>query len=216
MDRRIQSLIALAFLLVSFFSINPVYAATKKPHVQPPPVIAESPQLQQCLKRADDLPDIAAAEATAWIKKGGGNDAHLCRAFAQMNRGMHEDAAKDFWVLASYYDKFDAHHAVLMHDMAGQEFLATNKIKDALAQYGMALNIAPKDPQSLIGRAKTRMAVDRYWDALDDLNKALKIDPNNVDALRQRGRAWAQLGDNKNAQEDFGRAEDLATSETKK
>ncbi len=200
MDRRIQSLIALAFLLVSFFSINPVYAATKKPHVQPPPVIAESPQLQQCLKRADDLPDIAAAEATAWIKKGGGNDAHLCRAFAQMNRGMHEDA----------------HHAVLMHDMAGQEFLATNKIKDALAQYGMALNIAPKDPQSLIGRAKTRMAVDRYWDALDDLNKALKIDPNNVDALRQRGRAWAQLGDNKNAQEDFGRAEDLATSETKK
>ena len=69
------------------------------------PQIPSSPQLQKCLQRADDMPDIAAAEAVVWIKKGGGNDAHLCRAFAQANRGMHADAAREFWALGSTYDK---------------------------------------------------------------------------------------------------------------
>ena len=169
-----------------------------------------SPQLQKCLKRADDLPDIAAAEAAVWIKKDGGNEAHLCRAFAQANRGMHADAAREFWFLASFYDKNGSSRAVLMHNLSGQEFLLGKDIKNAEAQYAASLKSVPDNTGGLVGRAQTRMAHEKYWDALDDLNRALKIKPDSVDALRQRGRVWTHLGNDKNAQEDFEKAEALA------
>jgi regulator of sirC expression with transglutaminase-like and TPR domain len=44
----------------------------------------------------------------------------------------------------------------------------------------------------------------------------LKADPNSIAALRQRGRAWEQLGNEKNAQEDFGQAEALETPDATK
>ncbi|MDR3423751.1 MAG: tetratricopeptide repeat protein [Alphaproteobacteria bacterium] len=179
-------------------------------HADAPAQIALSPQLQTCLQRADELPDIAAAEATAWIKKGGGDDAHLCRAFAQANRGMHVDAAREFWALASGYDKSEPHRAVAMHDLSGQEFLRAKDVKNATAQYDAALKIAPDDATSLTGRAMTLMESERYWDAINDLNRAIKAAPDDADALRQRGRAWAQLGNEKNAEEDFGHAAALA------
>lgn len=177
-------------------------------HADTPP---ESPQLKKCLQRADDLPDIAAAEAAIWIKKTPSNEAHLCRAFAQSNRGMHADAAREFWFLASFYDKHDTSRAVLMHNLSGQEFLRAKDVKNAETQFATALIISPNNPASLTGRAQTRIAHEKYWDALDDLNRALKADSKNIEALRQRGRVWAQLDNPKNAQEDFARAEALTT-----
>ena len=173
----------------------------------------ESSQLQTCLKRADDLPDIAAVEAGAWLKEGGSNDARLCRAFAQSNRGMHADAARDFWALASVYDKTNTARAVTMHNMSGQEFLSAKDVKNASVQYAATLKLAPQNVEGLVGRAECSMQVERYWDAIDDLNRALKNDPNSLPALRQRGRAWEQLGNEKNAQEDFAQAEALEAPE---
>jgi len=167
-------------------------------------------QLQKCLQRADDLPDQAAAEAAIWIKQGGGNPAHLCRAFAQANRGMHADAAREFWALATFYDKKDAVRAVLMHNTSGQEFLRAKDNKNAEAQYTAALKLGPDNGTALVGRAETYMESERYWDAVVDLNHALKINPKDVDALRQRGRAWEQLGNPKNAEDDFAQAANLA------
>ena len=176
--------------------------------------VAESPQLQKCLKRADDLPDMAAAESAVWIKQNGGNDAHLCRAFAQANRGMHADAAREFWALASYYDKKtpaqNLNRALLMHNLAGQEFLRAKDPKNAETRYEAALKIAPSNATSLIGRAQTRMEAERYWDALDDLNCVLKENPDDINALRQRGLVWSHLGNEKNAQEDLAHAAALA------
>jgi tetratricopeptide (TPR) repeat protein len=170
----------------------------------------ESEHLQKCLKRADELPDIAAAEAGAWIKNNGGDEAHVCRAFAQANRGMHEDAAREFWGLASHMKKTNPAKAVTMHALAGQEFVRAKKPVDAEAQYNAALKITPQNPDLYIDRAKARMAMEKYWDALDDLNRAIKMKPDDAEALRQRGRAWAQLGNGKNAQEDFEHAEALS------
>jgi tetratricopeptide (TPR) repeat protein len=176
--------------------------------------ISESPQLQKCLKHVEEMPDIAAAEAQVWIKNQGGNDAHLCRAFAQSGRGMHEDAAREFWGLASGFDKHDKGRGVMMHNLAGKEFLAAKDAKNAEGQFAAVLKIAPMNSAALVGRAETRMAAERYWDAIDDLNAALKINPDNVDALRQRGRAWTNLGNDKNAQEDLAHAALVETDKT--
>ncbi|MDR3450667.1 MAG: hypothetical protein P4M15_13155, partial [Alphaproteobacteria bacterium] len=180
-----------------------VYAANA------PATPVESPQLQKCLKRADDLPDMAAAEAQMWIKKNGGNDAHLCFAFAQANRGMHSDAAREFWYVAAYYDKNDTKRAVLMHAMSGHEFMRAKEYRAAEFQYGNALKIAPGDVSSLIGRAESRTEQQKYWDALDDLNKAVAANPRDAYALRQRARVWLKLDNTKNAEEDFSNADAL-------
>ncbi len=172
-------------------------------------ISTESPHLQKCLKHVEEMPDIAAAEAQAWIKNNGGNDAHLCRAFAQGARGMHEDAAREFWALASGFDKRDKGRGVMMHNLSGKEFLAAKDAKNAEGQFASVLKIAPMNSAALIGRAETLMMSEKYWDALDDLNRVLKNNPKNADALRQRGLAWVHLGNDKNAQEDFGRAQDL-------
>ena len=174
-----------------------------------------SPQLQKCLQRADDLPDIAAAEATAWIKNGGGNEAHYCHAVAQSNRGMHADSAREFWFLGAFYDKRGDARAILMHGLSAQEFMRAKDPKNAEGQYTAALKMAPNDAPSLLGRAEVRMAMEKYWDAIDDLNRALKIKPADADILRQRGRAWLQLGNDKNAQEDFATAADIEAAPPK-
>lgn len=179
------------------------------PKTAPVPAPVLSPQLQRCLQRADDLPDIAAAESEAWVRSGGGNDAHLCRAFAQSNRGMHEDAAREFWYLAAAYKKKDPARAVQMHDMAGREFMRAQDYKNADRQYARAMAIDPRDSDALIGQAETRMQSEHYWDAISDLNRVLKTDPDNIEALRQRGRAWAELGDDRDAREDLTRAANL-------
>jgi tetratricopeptide (TPR) repeat protein len=176
----------------------------------PPAAPAESDRLKKCLKRADDLPDIAAAEAGAWIKQGGGDEAHLCRAFSQENRGMHADAARDFWALASAYKKKNAARALDMDNLAGQEFLRANDSANAILRFDEVIKIAPRLPAGYIGRAASLMATEKYWEAIVDLDRALALDPKNVEALRQRGRAWHQLGNDKNAQEDLGAAADLA------
>ena len=175
-----------------------------------------SPQLQKCLKRAEDLPDMAAAEAATWIKNKGGNEAHLCRAFAQANRGMHEDAAREFWALASFYDKRDPGRALLMHNLSGQEFIEAKDSKNAEQQFNVALQISPNNADSLIGHAKVLMASEHYWDALEDLNRALKVKPKESEALRQRGLVWAHLGNDKNAQEDFDNAAALQSEQANK
>ena len=172
--------------------------------------------LQICLKRADDLPDMAAAEAAAWIKRGGGTDAHLCRAFAQANRGMHQDAAREFWALAASFAKTDKAQGVSMYDLAGQEFLRAKDTANAEDQFAFALQIAPKDLDALMGRAKVHMQYEKYWDALDDLNEVLAQDPKNAVGYRLRGDVWMHLGNEKNAEEDFEQAEMQSAHQTKK
>ncbi len=179
----------------------------------------ESPQLKACLKKADDLPDMAAFEAEVWIKKGGGNEAHLCRAFAQANRGMHADAAREFWALASAYEKQkpkDEGRALLMHNLAGQEFLKASDVKSAVAQFKASLKIAPADAVAMLGMAQIHQEAERYWDALTILNAVLEKKPDDIAALRQRGLVWRHLNNPNNAKEDFIKAGALAEAKARK
>jgi tetratricopeptide (TPR) repeat protein len=105
------------------------------------------------------------------------------------------------------YEKTDAGRAVTLHNFAGQEFLRAKDPRSALAHYATSLRLSPANTDALIGHAESYMASERYWEAVDDLNRVIATQPKNLIALRQRGRAWLQLGNDKNAQEDFERAE---------
>lgn len=165
--------------------------------------------LEACLKKADDLPDIAFAEAGAWLKAGGGGGARLCRATAQFHRGEFLDAAREFAALAAASDVKDRKHAASLHEEAGLSFMRGNDFKNSEQQYAAAIALEPDEPEVWVDRATERASDEKYWDAIDDLNRALKIMPDNALALRLRGQAWMKLDQETNAVADFAHAQEV-------
>ncbi len=57
------------------------------------------------------------------------------------------------------------------------------------------LSLSPDDPDLLIDRAIAAGDLDRYADAVDDLDRALELDPRRADALALRAAGWRHVGD---------------------
>ncbi len=169
--------------------------------------------LAQCLHRAERTPDETLAQAEQWLKQGGGDRARLCRAFAQFHGGDTIFAAQEFAALAAARDKTDRKHAASLYTQAGLAYMRANDHKNAEVAYGKALILEPQDPEMWLDRATERAAVERFWDAIDDLNRALDIMPDMIDALRLRGQAWTKLGQESKARADFERAAMLEAAE---
>ncbi len=63
-----------------------------------------------------------------------------------------------------------------------------------LTQLSRALNLYPKYSDALILRAKLLSKLKRYYDAIEDLNKCIKLEPNNVEACTARADCLRFLG----------------------
>ncbi len=61
----------------------------------------------------------------------------------------------------------------------------------------------------LIARAGAAIAMGRYMDSIDDLNRALELDPRRADALVLRGSAWRNEDRIELAQADIDHAIDI-------
>ena len=173
------------------------------------PVHATTPsdnKLESCLAHAESSPDDAMAEAHSWYKNKGGDSALLCRAFAQFHRGEFAKSAQEFAMLAKKRDKKDHKHAASLHAQSALAYMRSNDHKNSSAEYAAALKLEPQDPEIWMDSATENAATEHYWDAISDLNHALKIMPDMAEALRLRGQAWAKLGQNSNAKADFERA----------
>jgi tetratricopeptide (TPR) repeat protein len=160
-------------------------------------------QLTRCLHRAEQLPDQAAAEASVWLKKGGGDQARLCLAFAQFHRGDFAEAARGFAAQAARRAKNDRVQGATLHVQAGLAAMRAGDLQLAEAQYAAALKLEPQDPEIWLDRAMTRAAAERYWDALDDVNEALAIMPDMPEALRVRAQVRVKIGQDSSARSDL-------------
>jgi tetratricopeptide (TPR) repeat protein len=189
--------LVLAALLV--LCVRPAFATALTPEQK----------LQACLKKAHDLPDDAAADAAAWEKQGGGNRALLCEAAAQLQRGEFMMAAPEFARLAAVEGASDPERAAFLYAQAGLAYAEANSNKNAEIQYAAALRLEPQDPDIWLDRATARAGDERYWDAIDDINHALKLMPDMAEAYRLRGQVYTKLGLDSNAGYDFAKAEDL-------
>jgi len=180
-----------------------------------PAVQAAQPEkrLTDCLKRAAQSPDQAAAEAESWMKKAGGDKARLCRAYAQFHRGEFNVAGAEFAWLASKAGNKDKTYTASLHAKAGLAFSRANDHVNAEAQYTKALKLEPQDPEIWVDRAMERASIERYWDAIEDFNQALTLMPDMTEAIRMRGQAWVKLGQDRKAFEDFQRAQLLESRE---
>jgi tetratricopeptide (TPR) repeat protein len=88
---------------------------------------------------------------------------------------------------------------------------ASGQTDKALEDYGAAIKADPKSSLAFLGRGLLLAARKRAYDrAIEDFDKVLVIEPDNVEALVSRGDAFGQLGDLGRAMADLNRAVALA------
>ena len=78
--------------------------------------------------------------------------------------------------------------------------------RQAIEDYGKALEIVPENAEVLNGRGFIYNAIGDYIHAIEDFNRAIQISPSSANAYDYRGSAYSAMGNYTRAIEDFSRA----------
>ncbi len=163
-------------------------------------------QYAACMQLARKDAGQAQNAAADWHAKGGGVPAMHCLSMALLSLGYYQQAAENMEALAAGDHKLSAALRGDLYGQAGNAWTIAGKPGRALRAQSAALKLKPDDADLLIDRGITLAGTARYWDALDDLNRALEIAPGHVEALVFRAAAWRRLDSLELAGEDIDRA----------
>jgi tetratricopeptide (TPR) repeat protein len=147
----------------------------------------------------------ANAFAEAWTATGGGDGAEHCLALSQVALGNPDRGADLLEKLAGHSRAADLARAAV-YGQAGQAWLMAGDASRAYAAATLALGLSPDDPDLLIDRSIAAATLERYRDAISDLDHALSVDPRRDDALVFRGAAYRHLNRLDMAQDDIDHA----------
>jgi tetratricopeptide (TPR) repeat protein len=228
----------IGYLAVDHLSRTSAPAATPAPQVAPqPPGPAPAPAAAPTDTTADEaatrqaytdcvsglFPTQADAESRAatcskalqsrQLKPEEISLARLSRGIARTALGDRVLAGEDYIDAVQRYDRLidpsnpnslALYRRAVALDASGQ----TDK---ALEDYSAAIKADPKSSLAFLGRGVLLAVRKRAYDrAIEDFDKVLVIEPDNVEALVSRGDAFTQLGDLGRAMADLNRAVALA------
>jgi tetratricopeptide (TPR) repeat protein len=164
-----------------------------------------------CMRRAEKEPENAYEDAMGWARaRGGAEPALHCAAVALFYAGHYRQAAEAFGDLAGRFrDRRTLLRASLV-SQAGRAWLAADEPEKAMAAFDAAIEIAPETPTFRIDRAEAHAAEGKFWEAIDDLNRAIELDPRRGDAFALRASAYRQVDAADLAMEDADNAVKLA------
>ena len=184
---------------------TPVIPRAELPTPPIPPRVAEGAEYERCLAMVPADPAGANALADAWEATGGGDGAAHCHAAAQIALGNTE-AGADMLEKLARTSKAPALARAYVYGQATQAWLMAGDAVRAYATATMALLLASDDVDLLIDRSIAAATLERYMDAIDDLNLALDRDARRADALVFRAAAWRYEGQLGLANDDIDRA----------
>ncbi len=179
-------------------------------HAAPVEIDSGNRTYENCMRLANSDPDAALEAALAWQDMGGGGAAQHCVAATLFNLGQYVQAAKRFELVADQlHDAPPAARAAILAQ-SGTAWFRAEDLERAAAAQTAALKLAPKDSEIFIDRAMTLAGAKNYWEAIDDLNRVININPDRVDALILRASAYRFVDALPLAQEDAEAAFRLA------
>ncbi|WP_119677395.1 tetratricopeptide repeat protein [Indioceanicola profundi] len=146
-----------------------------------------------CLEKVEEAPDFALVDAQAWERQGGGIDARLCQALAQLTRGEWDAAGTALEKSIAELKGEPPEVLANLWTRAGLAWSEAGKADKAEAAYAKAIKLRPQDPQMLIDRALARADQERWWEVVEDLDAAIELAPKNREALLLRADAQARL-----------------------
>ena len=162
-----------------------------------------------CLIMARETPERGFEFAVMWLGLGGGEPARHCQAVALIGLNEFGEAATRLEEMAEDSTASTVVRAGLLAQ-AGQAWLLEGELERAYSAQTTALGLLPLIDRHrleiLVDRAETLAAAQNYWEALDDLNDVIAVDPDNADALAFRASAYRYVDAPNLALEDADRA----------
>jgi len=214
MNRRVTRIAGAALLVLALSARLGLSLAEEPPAAQPeempplppaPPRLGEGPDYEHCLAMLADDPTGAYAFADAWEATGGGAPALHCRALAEIALGDPQAGAELLEKTVAASQAPDSSRAAVLGE-AVQAWLMADDPARGYDAASNALALSPDNPDLLIDRSITAATMERYMDAIDDLDRALTLDPGRLDALVFRAAAWRNESRLPRAREDIDRA----------
>jgi tetratricopeptide (TPR) repeat protein len=208
--RAMQGLrLLLAIILVAVSA--PALAQQKARQVPrlPTGISPEEARYERCLSMAVKTPGDAFEEALAWQAQGGAEAARHCAAVALLYNNQPEAAAVRLEQLAQDMRLQPPGRRAEVLAQAGRAWLDGRNASRAAAAYTVALELAPENPEIWIDRAEAYASVANYWEAIDDLNRAVELDRRRVDAYTFRAAAYRLVNEYGLAMEDATKAVEL-------
>jgi tetratricopeptide (TPR) repeat protein len=179
-----------------------------------PPVRAldNQAQYEACMTLLERDPGGALDSAVAWERQGGGDAARHCKALALIRTGEVEDGALELERVAEAMPQAKAALAAELFAQAGQAWIKAGNPQRALYAQNQGLKLNPSDVELLVDRALTFGVSGMYFEALDDLNAAVDLAPDNPDVYAMRAAAYRQLESPDLAEENVAQALKLSPS----
>ena len=145
---------------------------------------------ENCMRLSLTDPDAALEAALAWQDMGGGGAAHHCVAATFFSLGQYEQAADRFQALAEQMQEASLAERAAVLAQAGTAWFRADDLERAFAMQSAALKLAPDDVEIRIDRAMTLAGAKNYWEAIDDLDKVIDVNPERTEALVLRASAY--------------------------
>ncbi len=159
-----------------------------------------------CMTLARANPAAAHQSALAWRARGGGEAAIHCVAVALLGLGDYAQAAQAMEGLAARTAARRPDLRAGLLAQAANAWLIAGQARAALAAQNKALALRPNDVATVIDHSIANTSLGRDWEALDDLNRALELDPDRIEALVFRAAAWRRVEGWDLAAQDIERA----------
>jgi len=178
------------------------------PRLEPSPAAAN--EYDTCMRRTEREPEQAYEDAMGWARaRGGAEPALHCAAVALFNMGAYRQAADTFSELAARFRDTRTLLRASLVAQAGRAWLAADEPARAIQAFSAAIDISPDTPTFWIDRAEAQAGREKYWEAIDDLNKAIDLDMRRGDAFALRAAAYRRVDALDLAIEDADRAVQL-------
>lgn len=174
--------------------------------LKPIPDLASNPdeleRYHQCLDLAAKTPSDGFEQAMEWRDSTGSNAARQCVAVALFYLKSYREAANRFEELGIDMRAAPAEVRARLLSQAGTSWDMAGDLQRANADITTAIQIAPKLADLYVDRSMVLAEAKNYWEAIDDLNKALDLQPGYGLALAFRAAAYRYVDSLDLAQQD--------------
>ncbi len=147
---------------------------------------AEARKLEACVAKIETAPEEAYEDGLAWTFEGNRPGARQCTALALIALGNVEEGAVRLENLSMSSDGGTMEQRAVYLSQAGNAWLQIGAAEAAAVSFSEALRLAPNENDLLLDRATSYMLIDKWDEALADLNTAIANSPSNATALQMR------------------------------
>lgn len=153
----------------------------------------EQNRLETCLELIETDPEAAYEDGLAWLGQGSRPPARQCVALALIELGQADAGAAALEELANAPDAGSLEQRALYLAQSGNAWLVAGLPEASATTLSNAIRLTPHNAALHTDRAAAYLALERWEDALADLDMSLTIEPSSVGALALRARAHLHL-----------------------